>query len=75
MSVPVAAIQSGRYDQAERKRSKRHQRERGCWVYISQAELLAAGIDPADPPPYYRTRGHQRSRNAHAVMVDLYREA
>jgi hypothetical protein len=36
--------------------------------------LTAAGIDPLEPPPFYRTHGFQRSRNAGSVIVSLYRE-
>jgi hypothetical protein len=65
---------SGRYDPAERKQGKRSQRERGCWVYIAADELVAAGIDPYGPAPFYRAHGFQRSRNAGSVIVSLYRD-
>ena len=65
-------IYSRRYDHAERRQSKRGGRERGAWIYVPAAELLAAGIDPNGPAPLYRTAGRQRSKNGHAVMVDLY---
>ena len=64
----------GRYDPAERKRGVRRGRERGCWVYIAADELVAAGFNPADLPPYYRVHGYQRSANAGSVIVSLYRE-
>jgi hypothetical protein len=63
----------GRYDSGERKRATRKQRERGCSVYIPAAELLAAGFDLDDPPPFYRVVGYQRSANAGSVIVSLYR--
>jgi hypothetical protein len=65
---------SRRYDPAARRRGVRRGREKGCWVYIPAAELLAAGHDPDGPAPYYRTTGHRRSQNAGAVIVDLHRE-
>ena len=30
----------------------RRGRERGCWLYVSEAQLLAAGWTRDDPPPY-----------------------
>jgi len=42
-------------------------------VYIPAAVLIEAGF-PLDTPVYYRTVGHQRSRNGHSVIVTLYRE-
>jgi len=74
VSAPAEHHPSWRYDPAARRRSVRKGRERGCWVYIPRDELLAAGITPDEPPPLYRCRGYQRSRNGHAVMIDLYRE-
>jgi hypothetical protein len=69
-----SALSAGRYDPAERKQGKRSQRERGCWVYIAADELVAAGIDPYGPAPFYRAHGFQRSRNAGSVIVSLYRD-
>lgn len=60
-----------RYDSARRRRTKRSGRERGCWAYIPAEELLKAGIDPTDPPPYCRTWGTKRG----GVFVRLYKEA
>ena len=63
---PVA---SSRYDQAYRRRSQRRGRERGCWVYIPAEELVEAGLNPADPPPWYRVWTRKRT-----VLVQLYLE-
>jgi len=60
----------GQYDRARRRRSVRRGRERGCWVYIPQAELQKAGVD--DVLPWYRTWG-SKVRGAR-VTVNLYRE-
>jgi hypothetical protein len=60
----------GQYDRAQRRRSVRKGRERGCWVYIPLEELQRAGID--GDRPWYRTVG-TRVRGAR-VMVNLYRE-
>ncbi len=65
---------AGRYDSAERRKSQRAGRQRGCFVYIPAEALVDAGFNPADDPPYYRTTGYQRSRNAGSVIVSLYRE-
>jgi hypothetical protein len=62
------------YDAARRKRATRGGRDRGCRVYIAADELRAAGISPEGPPPFYRVRGYQRSKNGHSVIVSLYRE-
>lgn len=43
----------------------------GCHIYIPAEELATAGIDPAGPPPAYRTWGTSRG----GVMVRLYKEA
>jgi hypothetical protein len=59
---------TGRYDPARRRRSVRRGRERGCWLYMPAEELRRAGIDPAGPPPLYRTWGTQRG----GVLVRLY---
>jgi hypothetical protein len=61
----------GQYDPALRRRSVRG--ENGCWVYIPAVELEAAGF-LYDSPPWYRTLGYGRSRNAGSVIVSLYRE-
>ena len=73
-SVKVPERRAGRYDPAERKRSKRHhERERGCWVYIALDELERAGFADFERP-YYRAHGFARSPNAGSVIVSLYRE-
>lgn len=64
----------GRADHAQRRRSLRRRRERGCTVYIDAESLEAAGISPDEPPPWFRVHGYQRSRNGHTVIVTLYRE-
>jgi hypothetical protein len=75
----VSAVQATRgrgrpYDPASRRRSQRSGAEAGAWVYIPAEELEAAGISRAEPAPFYRTHGFQRSRNAGSVIVSLYRE-
>jgi hypothetical protein len=42
-------------------------------VYIPGVELEAAGF-ASDSPPWYRTLGYRRSKNAGSVIVSLYRE-
>jgi hypothetical protein len=69
-SASVPALPHGRYDAGLRRQSVRRGRERGCWLYVPAAELLKAGIDPADPPPFYRLWGTQSG----GIMVRLYRE-
>jgi hypothetical protein len=63
----------GSRDPAQRVRATRAGRQRGCRVYISAEELLAAGFAPEELP-YYRVRTHRRSRNAATAIVSLYRE-
>jgi len=65
---------AGQSDLQARKRATRSGRFRGCRVYIPAEALVDAGFNPADPPPYYRVHGYQRSRNAGSVIVSLYRE-
>lgn len=60
------------HDHAERRRSQRRGRERGCWVYIPAEDLKRAGLDPVDPPPFYRTWADKSGRGG--VRVRLYRE-
>lgn len=62
------------YDPAARRKGLRTQRQRGCMVYIPAEVLIAAGFSPDEPPPFYRTVGHKRSRNAGSVIVSLYRD-
>jgi len=39
-------------------------------VYIPAEQLLAAGFEPDEPPPYFRTwNGRKRT-----ILVQLYRE-
>jgi len=52
-----------------RRRSIRRGRERGVWVFIPAAELVNAGFDPKDDPPFYRIWSRKR-----AALVQLYRE-
>lgn len=59
-----------RYDHAQRRRSVRKGRERGCWVFIPAEELQKAGIDPAGPPPFYKTWGTDRP----GAIITFYRE-
>lgn len=66
--LPV--VREGRYDQGARRRTQRRGRERGCWVYIPAAELVAAGVSPDDEPPWYRLWSGRRGR----FIVTLYRE-
>lgn len=63
-------MKAGRYDSAQRRRSVRRGRERGCWVYIPAEELQRAEIDPHGPPPWYRTWGTGRG----GTMLRFYRE-
>ncbi len=46
----------------------RRGRERGCWLYVASEELSKAGVDPADPPPWYRVWGSRRG----GLVVRLY---
>lgn len=66
----MSAMVAGRYDSGIRRRTiRRGARERGCWLYIAAEELVKAGIDPAGPPPQYRTWGSRRG----SVLVRLYK--
>lgn len=62
------------YDAAARRVGVRRPNETGAWVYIPGVELEKAGFVKGEPPPFYRTVGHKRSRNAGSVIVSLYRE-
>lgn len=76
MSVPAAQLEAAReYDPARWRRGVRRGREKGCWVYIPRAELVAAGLDPDEPPPWYRTVGRPHSTNTGRVLVSLRRDA
>ena len=70
MRVPLTWTDSGRYDAMQRRQSKRHGREKGCWVYIPAEELVKADVDPAGPAPFYRVWGGRRG----GLTVRLYRE-
>lgn len=48
----------------------RRGREKGCWVYVPADELRKAGLEPDDPPPFYRAWGTKGL----GVMIRLYRE-
>jgi len=63
-----------RHDPAMRRKSRRQGRQRGCTVDIPAEVLRAVGIDPADPPPFYRTWPGPKRTNP-TVLVQLYREA
>lgn len=69
-SPAAPALRAGKYDSAARRQSVRRGRERGCWVYVPAAELLAAGVDLDGPPPFYRSWGSRRG----SVLLRLYRE-
>ncbi len=58
------------YDHARRRRTKRKQRERGCWLYIAQEELAKAGFTSDEPAPFYKVWGSSRG----GVFVRLYRK-
>jgi hypothetical protein len=58
------------YDSAERRKSKRNGRERGCWVYIPAEELLRAGYDSEAEPPRYRIWPTGKGR----VLLQLYKD-
>lgn len=58
-----------RYDDAERRRSRRSGGERGVWVFVPAVELRKAGVDPRGPAPWYRTWGTRRG----GVLIRLYR--
>ena len=64
----------GTRDHAQRTRSVRKGRERGCWVYIDAETLERSGLSRDAEPPYYRASGYARSVNGCAVIVSLYRE-
>lgn len=68
--VAVPARRNGRYDSGKRRRSVRHGREGGCWVYIAAEELDKTGHGGGKPQPWYRVWGNARGR----VAVQLYRE-
>lgn len=58
------------FDPARRRRSQRSGREQGCWVYVPEEALRAAGFEPGEPPPLYRTWGWRRG----SILLRLYRE-
>lgn len=59
------------HDPAKRRKAQRRGRERGCWVYLSAEQLVAAGIDVSSPPPYYRV---WEAKGRPRFVVNLYRE-
>jgi hypothetical protein len=65
----VIPVNNGRYDASLRRQSKRTGREKGVWVYIPAEELVAAGIDPNGPAPFYRTWGARRG----SLLTRLYK--
>jgi hypothetical protein len=63
------------YDPAKRRRGVRKGRERGVWLFVPAAELQAAGIEPAEDPPFYRLWAKpRRSPAPGTILVQLYRE-
>ena len=60
----------GMYDPARRRRAVRKGREQGCWVYVPQAELVKAGWQPGEPPPFYRVWGSRKG----GLVARLYRQ-
>lgn len=75
MSDTASEKRFGTYDAAVRRRAQRAGQEKGCRIYVPAPVLLAAGIDPDGPAPYYRLRGYRRSKNGRTVIVTLYEEA
>lgn len=70
MSTSKLVSRPGRYDSAQRRRSARRGREKGCHLYIPAEELERAGFDPNEPPPFYRVWGTSRG----GLFVRLYKE-
>lgn len=60
----------GRSDPARRRRTQRHGRERGAWLYLPAEILEQAGFDPSEPPPFYRVWAGKRG----GLTIRLYRE-
>lgn len=67
----MTTAETGRYDYAVRRQSLRKGREKGCSIYIPQAELEKAGYSPDEPAPLYRAWGSPGG----GVFVRLYRKA
>jgi hypothetical protein len=63
------ALPYGRHDAMLRRKAQRNARERGCWVYIPAETLVAAGIDPKGPVPYFRTWAGRGG----SVLLRLYK--
>lgn len=59
---------SASYDALRRRRTLRRGRERGCWLYIPADELVTAGYDLNDDPPWYRVWGTKKG-----VLIRLYK--
>jgi hypothetical protein len=74
MTRSGARIRAVKYDAMARRQSTRAGRQRGCYIYIPSEELRNAGVDVDGPPPFYRTRGYQRSASGRSVIVELYTE-
>ena len=60
----------GRHDQGARRKAARKQRERGCHLYIPAEQLVACGIDPLGPAPWFKTWNGRKG----TILVQLYRE-
>jgi hypothetical protein len=59
----------GRHDHASRRKSQRHGREKGCWVYIPAEQLDKTGYGEDGPPPYYRVWAKSEGR----IVIQLYK--
>lgn len=58
------------HDPAARRQGKRKGRERGAWIYVTEADLNAMGFETKDaPPPFYRTWTRRKT-----LLVQFYRE-
>lgn len=64
---------AGRHDPAKRRRAHRRGRERGCHVYIAADELVALGIDPLGPTPFYRAWPGPKRKHP-TILVQFYAE-
>jgi hypothetical protein len=73
VSAPAVTVKAGRHDAAARRRATRAGRQRGCSIYITAEDLVAAGFDPHAAPPEYVTTAKPHSRNTATVIVRLYR--
>lgn len=57
-----------RHDPIAARQGQRRGREKGLRIYLSAAELRAAGIDPNGPAPTFRVW----ARRGGSVLVRLY---